>query len=667
MLRLFVPPEDISDAALHRLITVDAFAGFATPDIVRNKRLYNGTNVLELWHGPTLAFKDLGMQVLCKLLQYYLDTDADPGKVLNLLVGTSGDTGSSAIEAVKDLPNVTITVLYPKGKGITLLQELQMTTVGEIENNGVHVIGVDGSSDDLDRPMEVIFNDVAFKHQHNIGSVNSVNIARVLVQIAHYIWAAVVVGGGEKASSSSSSGGSGGGNTVQNIHFYVPTGAGGHVSAGVMAKRMLRELNTVQLHLHVATNSNDVFHRILHHGDSSLSAPSTFSSQSSSTTPTTACAKEAEESIDLTPGSTPVVSTVSPSMDIQIPYNLERLLWMGVMFNDDSDEQCKINQCIESSMLMKDFKQTERIHLDATIRERLIRWCGIAGSSAHSDTETKDTILQVYQRSSDKYVLDPHTAIGVHASMVDPNRNPTNETNEIVFCMACAHPSKFPVAIAQALAGVQEGGDDKWWWLSDSTHSSVKKLLDLEGKHVLCEEYEKNSNWVDRLREHFVQQSNAAVEEKAVEEKAEEKDPYAKSQARVCTHMNDDHESSLLAYLHHFADQKGATGARLVSFDQEGMTIHDESESVHFVKYSSGPLSSPRDAHHVLVAMHKEAFLALGFRYRLEHGYYQFVAAMIFAGLKKKVIKNKIPIAIATVAVGVGVAVAYTHRRRKQQ
>ena len=163
-------------------------------------------------------------------------------------------------------------------------------------------------------------------------------------------------------------------------------------------------------------------------------------------------------------------------------------------------------------------------------------------------------------------------------------------------------------------------------------------------------------------------EATAADAATPVDEKAEEKavDPYAKSQARVCTHMNDDHESSLLAYLHHFADQKGATGARLVSFDQEGMTIHDESESVHFVKYSSGPLSSPRDAHHVLVAMHKEAFLALGFRYRLEHGYYQFVAAMIFAGLKKKVIKNKIPIAIATVAVGVGVAVAY-HRRRKQQ
>ena len=169
-------------------------------------------------------------------------------------------------------------------------------------------------------------------------------------------------------------------------------------------------------------------------------------------------------------------------------------------------------------------------------------------------------------------------------------------------------------------------------------------------------------------------EATAADAATPVAEKAEEKavDPYAKSQARVCTHMNDDHESSLLANLHHFADQKGATGARLISFDQEGMTIHmtihDESESVtsvHFVKYSSGPLNSPRDAHHVLVAMHKEAFLALGFRYRLEHGYYQFVAAMIFAGLKKKVIKNKIPIAIATVAVGVGVAVAY--RRRKQQ
>ena len=495
VIRLFIPVKDISDEALHKLITVDAFAGFGDSDVVKNKLLRGGINVLELWHGPTLAFKDLGMQVISKLLQYYLANNEKAPDVLNLLVGTSGDTGSSAIEAVKNLPKVTITVLYPKGRGITKLQELQMTSVGERSNN-VTVIGIDGTSDDLDVPMEAIFNDVEFKRQHSIGSVNSVNICRVLVQVAHYIWAAVVVA--SDTDDGKSSVGKQISNTCKNVHFYVPTGAGGHVTAGVMAKRMLCEMSSVQLSLHIATNSNDVFHQIIQSGTNNIKTTNTPE------------ADQSYQSGETKIITSDVVSTLSPSMDIRVPYNLERLLWMSSMFNDEFDEETKIKKCIESAKLMKNFKETENIQLNSEIRERLLNCCGIDGSSSHNDQVTKDTILQVYINSGDqKYVLDPHTAIGVHAAML--NQKNSNR-NEIVFCMACAHPSKFSVAIEQALkevAVVDGTKKEKWWWLSDQNHPSVRSLIELDQNNVpvTCEEYKCDTDWENRLREHFVKQT----------------------------------------------------------------------------------------------------------------------------------------------------------------
>ena len=491
ILRLFIPVQDISNEALHKLITVDAFSNFGHSEIVVNHVLESqpGTNVLELWHGNTLAFKDLGMQCLCKLLQHYLENDKDAPNLLNLLVGTSGDTGSSAIEAVKDLSNVSITVLYPKGRGITELQELQMTVVGEEEGNGVKVIGIDGTSDDLDRPMEAVFGDVAFRKTHSIGSVNSVNICRVVVQIAHYIWATVVVAP----------------NTEQDIHFYVPTGAGGHVTAGCMAKRMLCDVSQ-NIFLHIATNSNDVFHQIISTGDSKSSSTSSLLDMS--------CCTSSRTSSSLPP----MVSTIAPSMDIQIPYNLERLLWMSAMFSTNNNEE-KIARCIESARLMREFKKTERIILTEEIRLRLFQYCGVIESSSHNDEDTLEVIRQIYLSEADNYVLDPHTAIGVRASMLDQQR----KEGSIVFCMACAHPSKFSEAIGNALKNEkneknEKKKEDKWWWLSttDLNHSSVQRLLELDrsNREPVSEEYKLGTDWTKRLKEHFVLQTERLKENK---------------------------------------------------------------------------------------------------------------------------------------------------------
>jgi threonine synthase len=281
IMRLFIPEHEIQTAELHQIIVDDAFRGFGIRSVVSLKTDVFpscGANiaVCELWHGPTLAFKDLGMTILTHLLQHFLEKR---DRFLALLVGTSGDTGSSAIEAVKDLPRVSITCLYPKGRGITLLQELQMTTVGEVAPR-VKVIAVEGNSDDLDRPIEEVFADTEFKQRYRVGSVNSVNICRPLVQVVHFFWSYL-----QLLSASPE--------RPPSVVFYVPTGAGGHITAGVIAKQM-----GLPVDLHVATNTNDVFHHILAHG----------------------------RTLDVAPG---VCSTVSPSMDIMIPYNLERLFYIA--------------------------------------------------------------------------------------------------------------------------------------------------------------------------------------------------------------------------------------------------------------------------------------------------------------------------------------------------
>ena len=180
------------------------------------------------------------MSVLGRTLSHLL---ARRRRRLTLLVGTSGDTGSSAIEAVRGQPGIEIVVLYPlqQFSSITPVQERQMTSVAEVAAN-VHVVGVEGTSDDLDVPMEACFRDAAFKARHQLGSVNSVNVVRLLVQTVHFFYAYLRR---EPAAS-------------QQVTFAVPCGAAGHLSAGLLAVQM-----GLPIRLLAATNANDALHRAL--------------------------------------------------------------------------------------------------------------------------------------------------------------------------------------------------------------------------------------------------------------------------------------------------------------------------------------------------------------------------------------------------------------------
>lgn len=257
---------DIPSADLKTLID-HSYAGFDHEDITPVAN-YDGLYILELFHGPTLAFKDVALQLLGNLFEYLL---RERQEKMNIIGATSGDTGSAAIYGVRGKANIRIFILHPRGK-VSPIQELQMTTVTD---DNVFNIAIDGTFDDGQRIVKEIFGDIEFKQRHALGAVNSINWARVLAQIVYYFyaWGRVSRETGQP-----------------NINFSVPTGNFGDIFAGFLAKKMGLPINQLIL----ATNSNNILTRFVNDNDYSIG--------------------------DVHP-------TVSPSMDIQIASNFERYLF----------------------------------------------------------------------------------------------------------------------------------------------------------------------------------------------------------------------------------------------------------------------------------------------------------------------------------------------------
>ena len=258
--RLYV--DDIPADDLDRLIA-EAFATFEHPDVVPVVDL-GEFKLLELFHGPTLSFKDVALQVLGRLFEYIL---ARSGSRLNIMGATSGDTGSAAIHGVRGRANMNIFVLYPNGK-TSRLQELQMTTVPD---DNVHCLAIDGSFDDCQSILKAIFSDLAFKSRYHLGAVNSMNWARVLAQMSYYVYACLRSDGPTT--------------------FAVPTGNFGNIFAGIAVREMGVPIDRFVL----ATNENDILARFFRTGVYRRG---------------------------------PVRYTLSPSMDIQIASNFERFLYL---------------------------------------------------------------------------------------------------------------------------------------------------------------------------------------------------------------------------------------------------------------------------------------------------------------------------------------------------
>ena len=324
-------------------------------------------SVLELFHGPTLAFKDIAMQLLGNFYEYYLNNQNEK---LNIVVATSGDTGAAAIDAIKGKKNVNIFVLHPHNK-VSPVQRKLMTT-GKDKN--VFNIAIKGNFDDCQNLVKTMFADKNFSSDIKMSGVNSINWARIIAQSVYYFYSYFLIE-----------------DSKQPINFSVPTGNFGDVYAGYLAKKMGLPINK----LIVATNQNDILHRAISKGS-----------------------YEVEN----------VYETLSPSMDIQVASNFERLLY-------------DLNDCDDSQTIdvMKNIREKGKYTIDQNKLDKInINFL----SSRMSEEEVLKTIEEVYEKYN--IVLDPHTAIG-YGAFDKINLNGNN------IVLATAHPSKFPDAIKKAI------------------------------------------------------------------------------------------------------------------------------------------------------------------------------------------------------------------------
>jgi threonine synthase len=355
----------LTEAELRELLTT-AYGRFdhaaVTPLVQLDQRHW----LLELFHGPTLAFKDVAMQALGLLFESFLGRS---GRTVTIIGATSGDTGSAAINALAGCDRVEVFMLHPRGR-VSDVQRRQMTTV--LAPN-VHNIAVEGNFDDAQALVKAMFNDPDFSQAFNLSAVNSINWARLMLQIVYYFYAAVRLGAPDRA-----------------ISFAVPTGNFGDVFAGYVARQMGLPIDR----LIVATNSNDILHRALSAGDYSAGT---------------------------------VTPTESPSMDIQVSSNFERLLF-DLGGRDGA----------ATAAAMRGFETSKAMAIPADQRAA----AAAIFDSARVDTDTMARTIR-WARDNCGQIIDPHTAIGLAAARASAGDTP-------VVTLATAHPAKFPDAVERA-------------------------------------------------------------------------------------------------------------------------------------------------------------------------------------------------------------------------
>ena len=349
-------------------ISSAAYATFTDDEVIPIRPLADGIELVELFHGPTLAFKDVAMQMLGRLFDHELERR----RTRTTIVGaTSGDTGSAAIEAFRDRANVDIFILHPHGR-TSEVQRRQMTTV---DAANVFNIAIEGTFDDCQDIVKAMFADVAFRERVKLGAVNSINWARVMAQVVYYHWAV--------AQRPDANGG--------RVSVTVPTGNFGNVFAGRVAQRTGAGIDQFV----VASNRNDILTQFFNSGSMTIG--------------------EVEPSL-------------SPSMDIQVSSNLERLIYE--LFD---------NNGARVSEMMQHFRARGEVTFPPAVAEKVS-----AGWSGHSltDDETLAVILDVYEQ--DGVLVDPHTAVGIGAARRELNASGRN------IVMATAHPAKSPDAVEKA-------------------------------------------------------------------------------------------------------------------------------------------------------------------------------------------------------------------------
>jgi len=354
--------QDLSKTKLRTLVE-NAYKKFEEKEVVNIKKI-GDINILELYNGPTLAFKDIAMQVIGNM---YDELNTTKEKKINIVVATSGDTGSAAISALNDRKNINVFVLHPYNK-ISNIQRKIMTTIG---SKNIFNVAIKGTFDDCQKIVKKMFSDNQFREAINMSGVNSINWARIICQIVYYFYTALKF-------------------PDKKLNFSVPTGNFGDVYAGYVAKKMGLSIDK----LIVATNENDILQRVINLGEYKPSL---------------------------------VKPSLSPSMDIQISSNFERLLY-DILNHDDKKVSSLMSRLASKGSFQLSKREIGNIKKDFS-------------AAKVSDLETLE-IIKEYE-SKYNFILDPHTATAVGAS-----KKIINNSDTII--LGTAHPYKFLETIKKA-------------------------------------------------------------------------------------------------------------------------------------------------------------------------------------------------------------------------
>ncbi|KAK3707096.1 hypothetical protein QZH41_014687 [Actinostola sp. cb2023] len=432
ILSLFISESEISKTELRDIVSKAYGSQFVCPIPQLTDNLY----ILELFHGKTKAFKDIPLALVSQFLDFFLERQ---NKHVTLLVVTSGDTGSAAIESVRRSKYIDIVVLFPNGY-CNKVQELQMTTV---QDDNVHVFAVEGTSDNADVPMKACLVDKEFVDEYNLGSINSMNIGRIVSQIIYYFYAYFQVC--QKVG--------------EPVKIVVPTGGMGNITAGCIAHKM-----GLPIALQSAVNDNNSVYKTLTTGK-------------------------------FVQGET-AIKTWSTAMDIQVPSNMERILYL---FSDSNASLI--------SALMKEFEEQGTVQLPLELKEKVRNgFCFIKlesiisilkdidiGETITSDWVSKDEVLATMKRiwDTNQYVLCPHTAVGVTVELRSRYAlaHSAMETKSIpCVCIATASPAKFIEAVEAA----------------NIEYIPPPEILNLEKMKTRCEQMKKDEDWEEILRRKII-------------------------------------------------------------------------------------------------------------------------------------------------------------------
>ena len=351
----------------------EIYSKFTNDEVAPLKKMEDNLFILELFHGPTLAFKDYAMQFLSKAFNVALTKNKQRAVILG---ATSGDTGSAALEAFKGKDNVDIFILFPDGK-VSPVQQKQMTWIND---SGAHALSVKTDFDGCQEIVKDCFEDLKFKDQISLSAINSINWVRLLPQIVYYFYSALKVGAPD-----------------QEVAFSVPTGNFGNILAGWMAKKIGLPISN----LICGSNQNDILTRFFNNG--------------------------VMERKNVNP-------SFSPSMDIQVSSNFERLLFEIL----DRD-------AIKVKQEMSNFKKNGIFSIP---KETMLKVNNLFSAYMISNNETLDIIKNTFENYN--YILDPHSAIGFGSARKALDEKIISSSTPII-SLACAHPSKFPDVIKKAI------------------------------------------------------------------------------------------------------------------------------------------------------------------------------------------------------------------------